>query len=175
MNLSWLKALVFVGLSVLFSSCGRNSEPIGPDAAAPDFRLNTLSHKRFYLNQHKEKVIVLVFWTTWCNIYKTELVELESLSHMPQSGNLVMAGICSDPENIHVVKQITENLGIHYPVLLDEGQSVTARYKISAFPTTVIIDQKGIVRFIRVGYSTAIANQIKTKVASLIITEEGVE
>lgn len=169
------KIAIIVGLIVLLSSCAEDSDKINPGEIAKDFRLETLTHERFYLNQHKDKVVVLVFWTTWCTICKTELVELKSFKNMSESGNLVVAGICSDPENINEVKQLAKNLKIDYPVLLDKGQTVTDRYRISSFPTTVIIDQKGVVSFIREGYNSAIANQVKSKVASLFVSGEGVE
>jgi len=173
----WLlyKIVLLVTLSVLLSSCGTDSDKLSPGDIAKDFRLDTLTHERFYLNQHKDKVVVLIFWTTWCSVCKAELVELKSLKNMSESENLVVAGICSDPENINDAKQLAKNLKIDYPVLLDKGQVVTGGYKISSFPTTVIIDQKGVVNFIREGYDAAIANQVKTKVASLFAPEESVE
>ena len=82
------KIVVLVGLGVLLSGCGADSDKVGPGDIAKDFRLDTLTHKRFYLNQHKDKVVVLVFWTTWCSICKTELVELKSLRNMPGSTNV---------------------------------------------------------------------------------------
>jgi len=169
------KIVVLVSLSVLLSSCGKDIDKISPGDIAKDFKLDTLTHERFYLNQHKDKVVVLVFWTTWCSICKTELVELKSLKDIPGSDILVVAGICSDSENINDVKQIAKNLGIDYPVLLDKGQTVTGRYRISSFPTTVIIDQKGVVSFIREEYNSSIANQVKTKVASLFASNEDAE
>jgi len=164
-----LKTILVCGLCFFLCSCGRDNNKISPGDIAKDFRLDTLAHKRFYLNQHKGKVVVLVFWTTWCKICKTELVDLKSLKDMPNGENLVIAGICSDPENINEVKQIAENLNIDYPVLLDKGQVVTGRYRIGPFPTTVIINQKGVVSFVREGYNPAIANQVKTKVSSLFV------
>jgi peroxiredoxin len=148
---------------------------ISPGDIAKDFRLDTLTHERFYLNQHKDKVVVLVFWATWCSVCKAELVELKSLKNMPGNENLVVAGICSDPENINDMKQLTKSLNLDYPVLLDKRQVVTDRYRVSSFPTTVIINQKGVVSFIRIGYNSAIANQVKTKVAGLFASNESAE
>jgi len=169
------KIAVLVGLSVLLSSCGTASDKVTPGDITKDFRLDTLTHERFYLNQHKDKVVVIVFWNTWCSVCKAELVELKSLMNMPGHDNLVIAGICCDPENINNVKRILENLNIDYPVLLDKGQIVTGKYGISAFPTTVIINQKAVVSFIREGYNSAIADQVKTKVTSLFASDESIE
>jgi len=166
---------VLVSAGILLSSCGKDNDMISPGDIAKDFRLDTLTHKRFYLNQHKDKVVVLVFWATWCSACKAELVKLKSLKNMPGGENLVVAAVCSDPENINDVKQIARNLNIDYPVLLDKGQVVTDRYGIYSHPTTVVINQKGVASFIREGYNAAIANQVKTKVAGLFVSNENAE
>ena len=166
---------LLVCLCVLLTSCGKDPNSIRPQEAAKDFRLDTLTHERFYLNQHKGKVVVLVFWTTWCSVCKGELVELNTIKDVSRNGDLVVAGICSDPENIDTLKEVTETLNIEYPVLLDKGQTVTGKYKVSAFPTTIIIDQKGIVSFIREGYNSSIASQLKTKISSLSVSDQSVE
>jgi peroxiredoxin len=163
----FFKTVLLCWLCFFLYGCGRDNDEISTGDVAKDFRLDTLAHERFYLNQQKKKVVVLVFWATWCNVCKAELVELKSLKDMPNSENLVIAGICSDPENTNEAKQIAENLNIEYPLLLDKSKIVTTRYNISVFPTTIVIDQRGIVRFIRRGYNSAIVNQVKTKVESL--------
>jgi len=166
---------LLVCICVLLTSCGRDGDTVIPGEAAKDFRLDTLTHERFYLNEHKGKVVVLVFWTTWCSACKGELVELNTIKDVSMNGDLVVAGICSDPENIDTLKEVTETLNIEYPVLLDKGQTVTGKYKVSAFPTTIIIDQKGIVSFIREGYNSSIASQLKTKISSLSVSDQSVE
>jgi peroxiredoxin len=118
---------------------------------------------------------VLVFWATWCSVCKAELVELKSLKDIAPSENLVVVGICSDPENINEVTQIAKNLNLDFPLLLDKKQTVTDKYGVSLFPTTVIIDQKGVVSFVREEYNTLIANQVKTKVTSLFASDKSVE
>ena len=166
---------ILLSLSVFLSGCGKDDDRVTVGGIARDFRLDTLRHERFYLNQHRDKVVVLLFWQTWCSPCKAELVYLKSLMNMPGHDNLVIVGICSDPENINEVKLIANILNIDYPVLLDKGQAVTGRYMISEFPTTVIIDQNGLVSLIRQGYNPAVANQVKTKVASLFASGESVE
>ncbi|MHC4114140.1 MAG: TlpA disulfide reductase family protein [Planctomycetota bacterium] len=169
------KAVLLCWLCFFLCGCGGDNDKISTGDIAKDFRLDTLAHERFYLNQQKKKVVVLVFWTTWCNVCKAELVALKSLKDMPNSENLVIAGICSDPENINEARQIAENLNIDYPLLLDKSRIVTTRYNISVFPTTIVIDQRGIVRFIRREYNSAIINQVKTKVESLFDSDERTE
>ena len=152
-------------------SCRDNNSKTSTGGAAKDFRLDTLDHKRFYLNQHREKVVLLVFWATWCSICKAEMIALKPLRQIPYSENLVIASVCTDPENINDVQEIVKNLDIDYAVLLDREAKVFHKYKLSAVPTTIVIDQMGNISLVREGYSSAIMKQIKTKVADLLASK----
>lgn len=129
-----------------------------------DFRLESLSHDRFYLNQHRGDVVVLVFWATYCTNCKAELVELKSLVQKP----VVIAAICTDPENVHELKETVKNLGISYPVLLDKGAGLFRKYQMKALPATILIDKEGRLQLIRFGHSPAIMKHIRVTLERLL-------
>lgn len=168
-NISRLVLLFIIGCEIgLFSGCSDNGSLVTPGKPAQDFRLETLTHDRFYLNQQQGKVVALVFWATWCSSCKQELVALQSLAGQLPQEKLVIAAICTNPENLDTLKAIVQNLGLTYPVLLDQGAKVFQQYHLRAYPTTIIIDQTGIVSVFRVGYSSVFMKQIKTTVESLL-------
>ncbi|UCG13393.1 MAG: TlpA family protein disulfide reductase [Deltaproteobacteria bacterium] len=135
---------------------------------APDFRLDTVSHQRFYLNQYRGKVVVLLFWTTYCNICKQEKLALDKLHDALGPKGVVVASVCTDPENIDSVRQIIKGLGVSYPTLLDRGARVARKYSVQAVPTTVIVGPEGRLCFRRIGYSGAIMRQIRSQVKRLL-------
>jgi peroxiredoxin len=49
------------------------------------------------------------------------------------------------------VKAATEQLKIRYPVVQDNGFDIWKRYRVWAWPTTILIDKKGIVRYSHIG------------------------
>jgi len=151
--------------------CRDDKDALSTDNGAIDFRLDTLRHERFYLNQYRGKVVVLTFWSTWCTICKSEMVELKSFASAPEYKNLVIAAVCNDPENIDDVKTIVQSLDINYPVLLDKKANVFKKLKMSAVPTTIVIDQAGKISLTRQGYDANIMKQIKTSVESLLAVE----
>ena len=155
-------------LAATIVGCGRRRGGLKTGAAAQDFRLDTLAHNRFYLNQHKGKVVVLVFWSTWCRYCKSLMADLQSLSETADNENFVMAAVCTDPENVNEVTTIVGDIGIKYPVLLDRGGKVAHKYKVSGLPMTVVIDREGNISQVWRGYSPSVSNQIHSKVVSLI-------
>ena len=148
--------------------CARREIPPRIGAAAPDFRLETLDKKRFYLNEQRGKVVVLVFWTTTCSVCKGEMVELKELDRDLRSQGAVVAAVCADPEDLDAVRRIAEGLGLGYPVLLDRRGQVSADYGVRVFPTTVVVGPAGRVRLRREGYGPPVARQVRGRAESLL-------
>jgi alkyl hydroperoxide reductase subunit AhpC len=49
------------------------------------------------------------------------------------------------------VKDATAKLGIKYPVVQDNGYEIWKRYGVRAWPTTIVVDKKGIIRYSHIG------------------------
>jgi cytochrome c biogenesis protein CcmG, thiol:disulfide interchange protein DsbE len=151
--------------------CGKDRSGFSIGETIPDFRLDTTEHQRFYLNQHNGKVVVLIFWATWCRSCKKAMLDLEAFTRLPEWQNVVVAAVCNDPENADDVKGIVKHLDLTYPILKDDSAHLSRKLKISALPTLFIIDQKQVLRFTRVGYDPATMAQVKSKV--ILLKEEG--
>jgi len=172
MRLSQYGIIIMFCFAALLGGCRKNNDSEGKKSKPIDFRLDTPSHERFYLNQHRGKVVVLAFWATWCIACKSELVELKSVAASPEYKDVFVAAVCNDPENIDDVKKITESLGIDYPVLLDKDAKVFKSLGLSAVPTTIVIDQAGRISLTRLGYDAGIMRQIKKNIETLLASDK---
>ena len=162
-----LKRFLLLGLILSITGCGTTDNALNIGDTVSDFRLDTLTHERFYLNQHKDKVVVLVFWATWCRPCKTEMIELQSLTKRPEWKNVTVAAVCSDPENTIDAENIVRHLEITYPILMDYNSHLGNKFGVSAHPTTMIFDLRRRLSFVRVGYDSNMMAQINSKVVSL--------
>ncbi|MFC5863746.1 TlpA family protein disulfide reductase [Acidicapsa dinghuensis] len=121
--------------------------------AAPSFTLTNLQGKKVSLADYKGKAIQLNFWATWCAPCKIEtpwLVDLEK-QYSPQGFEIL--GVSFDDldqddtkllakEKVDIAKA-ADQLGIHYPVLLD-GDSIAKSYgDPDVFPTSFFINREG--------------------------------
>jgi len=163
--------IIMFCFAVLLGGCRKDNNSESGKSEPIDFRLDTLSHERFYLNQHRGKVVVLAFWSTWCIACKSELVELKSVAASPEYKGVFIAAVCNDPENIDDVETIVKSLAIGYPVLLDKEAKVFKELGMFAVPTTIVIDQTGKISLVRQGFDAGIMRQIKKKIESLIASE----
>jgi peroxiredoxin len=157
-------SLLGAGALLLLACCQRSS-PL--EGSAPTFSLETLTHQRFHLNQQRGKVVVLLFWNTTCSVCKQEMAELETLKRKLGDGRVVLANVCTDPENRGEVHRVIRALKIGYPTLLDRGGEVARRYKVRAFPTTVVVTPEGRVGFAREGRTDALMRQLRRVIERL--------
>lgn len=100
-----------------------------------------------------------------------ELAFLQGL-HTEFAGELEVLAINQETQNLsktHVAKlkeEITD-LGIEYPILLDQNLDVWKAYCINALPTSVILDREGKVAFVEPNYYWASQKKIKAVLKEL--------
>lgn len=121
---------------------------------APDFTLVDQYGNTHTLSDYKGKVVFLNFWATWCGPCKQEMPDIQKLyeEYGENSGELVILGIANPKTDEYptnqdgTIEEITTFMNENeytYPVVMDITGEFFARYGISAFPTTFMIDVDG--------------------------------
>jgi len=121
--------------------------------SAPDFTLSTLDGGQVTLSELSGKLVMLVFWTTGCYACILQMPYLESASN--ELGDTVEFINIDIGENSYQVRQTVDYHGFSLPVALDSDVSVTTAYNIGPTPTNIIIDEDGVIRYIRKGAFTS--------------------
>jgi cytochrome c biogenesis protein CcdA/thiol-disulfide isomerase/thioredoxin len=137
---------------------------------APNFTgivswLNTPGDKPLSLAQLKGKVVLVDFWTYSCINCQRALPHVEGWYNDYKKDGLVVVGV-STPEFAfeHVVSNVASaagNLGIDYPVAIDNNYDTWDAYGNEYWPAEYLIDPTGEVRaydFGEGGYSTMESN-----------------
>ncbi|MBI3251997.1 MAG: TlpA family protein disulfide reductase [Candidatus Omnitrophica bacterium] len=91
----------------------------------------------------KEKKAVLVnFWATWCPPCREEIPDLIRLQRQYAARGFTALGV-NVGESQGKVSAFAAKMGINYPVLLDEDQSVAENFRIVGIPTSLLVDSSG--------------------------------
>lgn len=117
------------------------------EAYAPDFSIITSEAEHISLEDLRGKVVVLDFWGTWCPPCVASVPSLRGLNKKyAKEPSFVMIGISSDREEEPWRKFTAKNKMV-WPQYWDRDRKIQQAFVVYAFPTYVVIDHEGIVRF----------------------------
>ncbi len=139
------------------AASGSGSSPKAVEAPAsvlhqlrPDFTLPDLDGQPRRPDEWDGRVLVVNFWATWCAPCREEIPLLIDLERRRPGVRVI--GIAVDRAD--AVRAFAEELGIGYPILLDDLQGSTMRRygnRFGALPFTVVTGRDGVVSYVRLG------------------------
>ena len=116
---------------------------------APDFTLSTLDGTDFTLSQYRGQPVVLNFWATWCPPCRAEIPYFQQAS-VKYNGQVAIVGV-DDGETVAKVAPFANEVGITYPLPIDEQSLVSRRYNVNSLPSTFFIDAEGVIQKVHIG------------------------
>jgi peroxiredoxin len=137
------RRFVFLAIALAFllwpNSAARAAELTrvgGP--AKPDFSLQDLNGNHVPLKTFKGRTVLVHFFATWCEPCREELPALNRfLKRSASNASVIAISVAEvDPR----VKRFFERMPVDFPVLLDRDRAVAKSWKISALPTTYVLD-----------------------------------
>jgi thiol-disulfide isomerase/thioredoxin len=144
----------------------------GPMAntAAPAFTLPLLGGSQFSLAEHKGKVVMLDFWATWCGPCIRALPTVTKVTGEYAPKGVVFAAV-NLQEDADKVSGFMENKSWDFTVALDSDGSVADQFGVSAIPHSVIIDKKGVIRYVHVGFDPRTGEEELRKELEALLAE----
>jgi peroxiredoxin len=129
----------------LFAGCGdTNTVGVEIGRKAPEISGESTSGVPVRLSGYKGKVVLLDFWATWCPPCRAMIPHEKDLHRQYDTRPFAILGISKDNQR-EDLKSFVDREKIPWPNLFDGGGSICKEWEISAFPTFVLIDHKGII------------------------------
>ena len=119
------------------------------DELAIAFEAVDLEGESVRLSDLAGKVVLLNFWGVWCMSCRQEIPELVALDRELRDRGLVVLGADYGDEP-GALPAFVDEYEMTYPVLIDDG--LAEEYDVIVFPTTVVIDRAGRIRYRVEGY-----------------------
>ena len=116
---------------------------------APDFSLVTPKGREVNLEELRGKPVLLNFWATWCEPCIEEMPLLVSTSKEYKSELTILA--INEGDSLSDVKKFIKNEKLKLTVLLDKDEKIGDLYELKGYPTSVFIDEDGIIQAIILG------------------------
>jgi thiol-disulfide isomerase/thioredoxin len=131
------------GLVLLFllaTACAFAGDDDGKPA--PRFRAKTTSGESFNNESVKGKVVLLEFWTTWCQYCHQEEPLVEAINQEFSDKGLIVLAI-DVAESKRTVKKYLEEHPRSCRIVLTEDTNLAAMYQANSYPIYVVIDRDG--------------------------------
>lgn len=159
--------LIMIASFSLVAEAGSRKLRIGDKF--PAFRLNHLvSKKPFPEKSVVGKIALIDFWGSDCAPCRESIPELNILFKEFKGKNFEMIGINVDEDN-QDTKNFLSEFKPAYTLLDDQKHSLIKTLGVEQMPTTYLVDQKGIIRFINKGFRSGDREILKKQINGLIM------
>jgi peroxiredoxin len=148
------------------SATGRAHPLVG--AAVPNFAAASVNGKgRAAVQPNEGKVLIVDFWATWCEPCKKSFPKLEELYVKYRASGMEIVAVSEDDENDGLTS-FGISYGARFPLVWDSGKAIASKWQPKSMPSTFVIDRRGVVRFVHLGYHDGEEAEIEREVKSLL-------
>ncbi len=144
--------LVITGCSTAASTTVPEVEPtsttlpigLAVGFVAPELTLTDLEGTEIRLSDLRGKPVLVNFWAVWCEFCRVELPEMQEIYQEHQDDGFVILAIDvqEDPAR---VKAFVDELGLTFPIIIDDTGVIMRAYRARGLPTSYFIGPDGVI------------------------------
>jgi tetratricopeptide (TPR) repeat protein len=117
------------------------------EAYAPDFSFTSAQGEYISMDDLRGKVVLLDFWGTWCPPCRESLPSLRDLNkRYAKEKSFVMISVSVNDQEDQWRDFTTKNQMV-WPQAFDHDRKIQRVFQVSRFPTYILIDHEGIIRY----------------------------
>ena len=155
---------------------GKGSESGGDSAGlvgdpAPDFSVKAVTggSGNVSLRSLRGKVVLVDFWGTFCEPCKKSFPKLQELESRYEESGLRIVGISEDEaEDQDKIPGFAHSYGAKFTLGWDQDKTIARSYKPDTMPSTFVIDKKGVVRYVHVGFHDGEELEMEKEIKGLL-------
>jgi thiol-disulfide isomerase/thioredoxin len=112
------------------------------------------------------RVVLLDFWATWCGPCRIVAPKLSALQARYGAQGLTVLGVAAD--DAQDIADFSTRAGVSYPLAADSHGETSRIYGVTSLPTLLVIDKRGVIREVAVGYDPGEDAWLESQVRSLL-------
>ena len=132
----------------------RAREPFAPDFSFTSHEKQTISNSAL-----RGKVVLMDFWGTWCPPCRESVPALRELQKKYAGKGFELVGVSSDDDE-DVWRTFIDAQKMNWTEYIDLSGEVLEAFKIESFPTYIVLDKDGVMRFRQSGFGEGTAAEL---------------
>jgi peroxiredoxin len=136
----------FVNIYLFLASLGwvacNNLPGTKPGNIAPDFKIKDINQQTQSLSQYKGKVVLLHFWTDFCQSCRAEFPLLQEAYESLKSADFELI-VINIGQSGKISQDFKRDFKATFPMIADEQKITQDLYDIDTFPTNYFINPEG--------------------------------
>jgi peroxiredoxin len=124
-----------------------------------------LDGKEHAIKDYRGRVVVLDFWYRGCGWCIRAMPQMKEIASYFADKPVTIFGMNTDRQE-EDARFVIDKMGLNYANLKATG--VPEKYKVSGFPTLLIIDQEGVIRDIHEGYAPDLKEKVVESIERLL-------
>jgi cytochrome c biogenesis protein CcdA/peroxiredoxin len=136
-----------IGLGSITDAAAAMDSPISGTNigdVAPDFQTITETGKATRLSDFRGQVVLLNFWGTWCGPCRVEMPAFETAYNSNKETGFTILAV-NNRDTVGAVSTFRNEFGLSFPLLMDDGATISDTYGIFSFPSTYVLNQAGVI------------------------------
>ena len=126
---------------------------------APKFSFTAHDNQRISNASLRGKVVLLDFWGTWCPPCRESVPILRDINKKYSGKPFQLVGVSSDDDE-EVWKTFIQAQHMDWPDYIDLSEEVQHAFKIDSYPTFILLDKDGVIRFRQSGVGQTTAGEL---------------
>jgi thiol-disulfide isomerase/thioredoxin len=134
---------------------------------APEIDGEDMAGNRMSLTEHRGKVVVVVFWASWCKPCRDMIPHERDLYERHRGKPFVLLGVNND-ENQEAASKVIASQKMTWPIWKTTGahDAINERWGVKSWPAVFVLDAKGVVRHVNVR-GPQLENAVETLLAEM--------
>ncbi len=134
---------------------------------SPRFDIQTIDGRIYNSDKLTGKILVLNFWFIACGPCRRELPLLNELFALYKGNSVINFISISNIDSQEALRFVQKKLGIKYE-LVAKNQEMAEKFKVSLYPTNLIINRAGNIVFYEQGFHADIKDRMNSVINEVI-------